>query len=315
MFSGNSMNKKINIIVICGPTASGKTALAVNIARKINGEIISADSRQVYRSMDIGTGKDLLEYSSKESSIPYHLIDITDPSNVYTVYDYKRDFTKAYNDIRSRKRMPILAGGTGLYIEAVLRNYDFPGVPEDPQLRSELMQKDKIWLQNELETNAPDIYKKTDLSSKKRIVRALEVAGYQNKEKKEDNALFPVLEPLILCTRWQREELHRRIDERLRLRLNLGLIDEVKQLLDSGISRSRFSLFGMEYKHVARYIDGEVSYTEMTEQLQTSIHQLAKRQNTWFRGMERRGNVLHWIDGADFQTAMSIVVQYVNFEY
>ncbi len=305
------MNKKINIVVVCGPTASGKTALAVDIARKINGEIISADSRQVYRSMDLGTGKDLLEYSSNGSFTPYHLIDITEPSYIYTVYDYKRDFAKVYDDILLRKKIPVVAGGTGLYIEAVLRNYDFPGVSEDAELRSELMQKDKMWLLSELENKAPDIYKKTDLSSKKRIVRALEVAKYQNGEKKEDNTRFPLLEPLILCTRWPRDELHRRIDKRLGVRLEQGMIDEVKRLLDSGIPRSRFSLFGMEYKHIARYIDGEVSMQQMIEQLQTGIHQLAKRQNTWFRGMERRGNVLHWIDNADFQTAMSIVTQYV----
>lgn len=306
------MNKKINIVVVCGPTASGKTTLAVNIARKINGEIISADSRQVYRSMDLGTGKDLLEYSSNGSFTPYHLIDITEPSYIYTVYDYKRDFAIAYDDIRLRKKIPVLAGGTGLYIEAVLRNYNFPGVSEDAKLRSELMQRDKVWLQNELENKAPEIYKKTDLSSKKRIVRALEVVQYQNREKKEDNTQFPFLEPLILCTRWPREELHRRIDERLRIRLEQGMIDEVKRLLDSGIPRSRFSLFGMEYKHVARFIDGEVSMKQMAEQLRISIHQLSKRQNTWFRGMERRGNVMHWIDRADFETAMSVVTQYVT---
>lgn len=304
------MNKKVNIVVVCGPTASGKTALAVNIAREINGEIISADSRQVYRSMDLGTGKDLSEYSSNGNFVPYHLIDIVDPSYVYTLYDYKKDFAKAFNGILSRNKIAVLAGGTGLYIEAVLRNYNLPGVSEDSELRLELMQKDKKWLIAELENKAPDLYKKTDLSSKKRVVRALEVARYQNGDKKEDSMQFPNLTPLILCTRWPREELQSRINERLRVRFEQGMIDEVKRLLNSGISRSRFSLFGMEYKHVARYIDGEVTMKQMVEQLQISIRQLSKRQNTWFRGMERRGNVLHWVDRADFRTAMSIVKQY-----
>jgi tRNA dimethylallyltransferase len=302
----NNCNKK-NIIVIGGPTASGKTRLAVAVAQYCNGEIISADSRQVYRQMTIGTGKDLNEYTIDGKQLPYHLIDIADPHEMYTLYDYKRDFYQVYSNIVQRGKFPVLSGGTGLYIEAVLRNYDIPAIPENPQLRDQLMKKEKDLLINDLEKTAPDIYSKTDLSSKKRIVRALEVALCRSSTTCTNVPDFPVLDPIVLCTRWDRSELRKRIDVRLHERLDQGLVGEVKLLLQSGIPRERFSLFGMEYKHVAQYIDGDVSYEKMVEDLKISIHQLAKRQETWFRGMERRGIPIHWIDNADQETALALL--------
>jgi tRNA dimethylallyltransferase len=298
---------KKNVIVVCGPTASGKTTLGVAVAHAFNGEIVSADSRQVYRSMDIGTGKDLCEYCTDGRVVPYHLIDIADPSEVYTLYNYKNDFERVYKDITSRQKVPVITGGTGLYIEAILRNYEIPSIPEDPELRGELMEKEKEWLEKELQTTAIDLYNKTDLSSKKRIVRALEIAIHRVKEPQKPKETSPVLDPVILCTRWNRQELWKRIDSRLEARLAQGLVKEVKALLESGIPRSRFALFGMEYKHVAQFIDGEVSCKAMVENLKISIHQLAKRQETWFRGMERRGHMIHRVDNASKEIAFSIL--------
>jgi tRNA dimethylallyltransferase len=298
---------KKNVIVVCGPTASGKTTLGVAVAQWFDGEIVSADSRQVYRTMDIGTGKDLCEYCTDGCLIPYHLIDIADPAEVYTLYNYKNDFERVYKNIQSRQKTPVITGGTGLYIEAILRNYEIPSIPEDPELRGELMEKEKEWLEKELQTQAIDIYNKTDLSSKKRIVRALEIAIHRVKEPKSPKETSPVLDPVILCTRWNRQELWKRIDSRLEARLAQGLVKEVKDLLNSGIPRSRFALFGMEYKHVAQFIDGEVSYKTMVGNLKISIHQLAKRQETWFRGMEKRGHTICWVDNASKEIAFSIL--------
>lgn len=297
-----------NLIVLCGPTASGKTSLAVEIAAQCNGEIISADSRQVYKYMDLGTGKDLCDYNHKNGNIPYHLIDIAEPSDMYTLFHFKQDFFKSFSEIRSRKKYPVMAGGTGLYIEAVLKNYDIPPVPEDPVLRSELMQKEKNWLEQELQKLDPDQFRKTDLSSKKRIVRALEIVRTRDKYPSVVGiANTPLLNPIILCIRWNRQILRERIDRRLEARLKQGMVDEVRKLLQSGIPRARFALFGMEYKHVAQYLDGEIRYEKMVEELKTSIHQLAKRQDTWFRGMERRGTKIFWVDNADINTAIKIL--------
>ena len=303
-------NEKKNLIVVCGPTASGKTTLAVAVARAFKGEIVSADSRQVYRTMDIGTGKDLCEYSNDGCAVPYHLIDIAEPAEVYTLYNYKNDFQRVYKDIHSRGKVPVITGGTGLYIEAILRNYEIPSIPEDPLLRAELMAKDTLWLEKELETRAIDLYKKTDLSSKKRIVRALEIAIHRVKESEPLKEPFPVLNPVILCTRWNRQELWKRIDNRLETRLTHGLLEEVRNILNSGIPRSRFDLFGMEYKHVAHFLDGDVSYKEMVQNLKISIHQLAKRQETWFRGMERRGHAIFWINDACKEDAFSLLEKF-----
>lgn len=297
-------NKKL--VVVCGPTASGKTSLAVAIARSIDGEIISADSRQVYRGMDIGTGKDLDEYQSEPVAIPYHLIDICDPQNIYTLHNFIDDFYAVYDSVQKRDVFGILTGGTGLYIEAVLKGYDLPSIPEDADFRNQCKEREKDALALELEQRAPDLYKKTDICSKKRIIRALEIAQYRN-DTNSVSKIRPKIDNVILCTMWERKQLWERIDKRLTDRLNTGMIDEVQRILDCGISRERFSMFGMEYKFVAQYIDKEVSYSEMVEKLKVAIHQLSKRQETWFRGMERRGSKVHWVENARYDMAMDIL--------
>jgi tRNA dimethylallyltransferase len=286
------MNMDKNCIVICGPTASGKTRLAVEIARKVGGEILSADSRQVYRGMDVGTGKDLYEYGERGSGgfVPYHLIDIVDPPQIYTLYDYQQDFYRAFDDVRDRGRVPVIAGGSGLYIEAVLKGYALPPVPENAAFRKSMMGESRETLLETLRDEHPQVFAKTDVSTKKRIVRALEVAKFGRLESFiDDKTSAPQINPLIIYVVWERPELRARIEKRLRERLEQGLIDEVAGLMDSGIDPERFALFGMEYKHVARYVNKEVGYDEMTAQLLQDIYHLAKRQDTWFRGMERRG--------------------------
>lgn len=300
------MNCKRNLIVVCGPTASGKTALGVQIALHLKGEIISADSRQVYRGMDIGTGKDLKEYQTPNGLVPYHLIDVADPAEIYTLFHYQNDFFQTFDQIVSRKQMPVVVGGTGLYIEAVLKNYKIPAIPENASLRAELMQQQKIDLEKKLSQLSKPLYEKTDLSSKKRIVRALEVA-MSGQGPTSTQHLSPNLTPLVLCTRWERTKLRQRIDARLEARLNQGMIDEVRKLLHSGIPRERFALFGMEYKHIALFIDGKVDYATMVSGLRQNIHQLAKRQETWFRGMERRGIEVNWVEEARLDIAMEII--------
>ncbi len=297
-----------NCLVVCGPTASGKTALGVALAQEFGGEILSADSRQVYRGMDIGTGKDLHEYTTPRGSVSYHLIDICAPEEIYTLHHYQRDFYAAFRDIRARARLPVVVGGTGLYIEAVLRHYRIPNVPEDPELREELMRADIGELLLRLRELDPGLYRNTDRSSKKRVVRALEIALYARNhkiERGEENP--PPIEPLVLAVRWPRQELRARIDRRLAERLAGGMIEEVERILRSGIRRDRFDLFGMEYRHVAAYLDGTVSRQEMERNLRHAIHRLAKRQETWFRGMERRGIPLYWIDRADPDRAAHLV--------
>lgn len=301
------MKFKKNLVVICGPTASGKTSLGVQIALNLKSEIISADSRQVYRGMDIGTGKDLQEYVVSDKTVPYHLIDICDPSEIYTLFHYKNDFFKVFDRLALCNKVPVLVGGTGLYIEAVLKDYDIPQIPENPQLRAELILQEKGVLEKKLFELNEMIYRKTDRSSKKRIIRAIEIALNDNGTTAISSKPVCKLEPLVLCTRWDRTKLRERINKRLIERLQQGMIDEVRKLLQSGIPRERFSLFGMEYKHVAQFLDGEVAYDTMVEQLRHSIHQLAKRQETWFRGMERRGIEVRWVDEADVEIAKGIV--------
>ncbi|MCL2689425.1 MAG: tRNA (adenosine(37)-N6)-dimethylallyltransferase MiaA [Chitinispirillia bacterium] len=304
----------MNCIVVCGPTVSGKTKLAVQIADFLNGEILSADSRQVYRGMDIGTGKDLHEYVNKDGkSIPYHLIDIADPSQIYTLYDYQQDFYRAFEDITSRGCLPVIAGGTGLYIEAVLKGYRIAPVPEDAVFRKSLMAEPYDKLLRMLEDENPKLLAKTDISTKKRIVRALEISRAGCDVCLDDDAdrgiaqNFPQINPLILYLVRDRAILRERIEKRLYERLENGMIDETARLLESGISIDRLNLFGMEYKHAARYLTKEVSYQEMVSELLQDIYHLAKRQDTWFRGMERRGMKVARIQTADFEEAKRVL--------
>jgi len=303
--------KTVNLLAIVGPTASGKTHLAVLCALQRKGEIVSADSRQIYRGMDIGTGKDLEEYRTSHGLVPYHLIDVAEPTEVYTLYHYQQACYAVIQDVWHRSRLPILAGGTGLYIEAVLKHYRVPNVPENPGLRRSLHRRGKVDLIDLLKTRDNKLYAATDLSSKKRIIRALEIADYAQHYTIEWGAAHPPpIRPLIIGVRWPRQVLLERIDNRLKQRLENGMVNEVKKLLASGIEAERFDYFGMEYRHVARYLADVVSYEKMIQELAMDIHRLAKRQMTYFRGMARRGLLVHWIEGADSAEADKILKQY-----
>ncbi len=294
------MNPKL--IVILGPTASGKTKYAVQLAHELGTEIISADSRQVYRGMDIGTGKDIAEYTIDGAQIPYHLIDIEDAGTKYDIFHYQRDFAKAYKDIVSRGMTPILCGGSGLYIESVTRCFELPEVPANPELRSALEQQDKESLIALLNTLTVP-HNITEYDTRKRLIRAIEIATYI-KEHPEDKGIYsteglPKFAPgevKYLGISVDRDERNARIDRRLDARLKEGMIDEVKGLLDSGIPAENLIYYGLEYKFVTLYLTGELTYEQMREKLSIAIHQFAKRQMTWFRGMERRGIHIEWID-------------------
>ncbi len=303
--------KTANLLVIIGPTASGKTRLAVMCALQRRGEIVSADSRQIYRGMDIGTGKDLEEYHTSCGVVPYHLIDVAEPSEIFTLYHYQQHCYTIIRQVWHRNRLPILCGGTGLYIEAVLKQYRIPNVPENPDLRRSLNRTGKKDLIDLLKTRDNKLYASTDLSSKKRIIRALEIADYaQHNSIEWGSAHPPLIKPIIIGVRWPRPVLIERIDSRLRQRLENGMVDEVKRLLASGMEVERFDYFGMEYRHISRYLAKKVSYEEMVRELALDIHRLAKRQMTYFRGMERRGLLVHWIEGADAAEADRILKQY-----
>lgn len=285
--------KKTKLLVILGPTASGKTNRAVDIARAIDGEIISADSRQVYKGMDIGTGKDLEEYGD----IPYHLIDICPAGYKYNLYEYLRDFKVVYNDIVSRGKFPILCGGTGLYIESVLNGLDLPNVPENKELRNSLANKSLDELTVILST-MKSLHNTTDVDSVKRAIRAIEIQTYYKDHLDEaaHSEPSPIKDVLILGIDIDRENRRNRITRRLQSRINEGMIDEVKCLLDSGISPEDLIYYGLEYKYLTKYLIGEYSLEQMQNELEIAIHQFAKRQMTWFRGMEkRRGFNIHWL--------------------
>ena len=302
------MMNRFNILVICGPTASGKTTLAVSLALKYNGEIISGDSRQVYRGMDIGTGKDLNEYNTPSGDVKYYLIDIADPVEEYNLYRYIADFNDSFFSISSRGRLPVLAGGSGLYIEAVLKNYELYPAPENIELRNLLNNKTKGELLEILKSESQDILEQTDTSSNRRIIRGIEIAHYMKNnpsstEKTDLNRLYPLIIGIIL----PRDELLKSIDTRLDERLNNGMIDEVKTLLDDGVPREKLIRLGLEYRYCARYLNNELSYSEMTEKLKIEIHKFSKRQMTWLRGMERRGLPVHWINGRNPAEAEEII--------
>jgi tRNA dimethylallyltransferase len=282
------------LITILGPTACGKTTFATQLAHALNGEILSADSRQIYRKMDIGTGKDLSEYTVHGSAIPYHLIDIREPGDKYTLFDYQHDFHAAYNDILSREKRPVLCGGTGLYIESVLKGYHLPDVPADTELRRSLENRSLEELTHILQRYRP-LHNTTDTDTKKRAIRAIEIADYQSKNQSSACAFQPI-ESTILGLRIDRDLRRDKITKRLKSRLQEGMIEEVKQIIDSGVAPDDLIYYGLEYKYVTLHVLGAISYKEMFTQLETAIHQFAKRQMTWFRGMERRGFTIHWIE-------------------
>lgn len=290
-----------DFITILGPTASGKTGVAVKLAAEIDAEIISADSRQVYRRMDLGTGKDLEDYCINGKNIPYHLIDIAEPGTKYNVYEYQKDFLQAYNDIRSRGKKVIVCGGTGLYLESVLRSYRLSPVPQNPELRETLSGKSLEELTHIL-SQYKTLHNTTDVDSAQRAIRAIEIAEYY-KHTPIDDRPFPTLNSYVIGIDVDRETRRQRISARLKQRLDNGMVDEVKRLLAEGIPADDLIYYGLEYKFLTLYAIGEMSYEEMFRQLEIAIHQFAKRQMTWFRGMERRGIDIHWMKPEDVSVA------------
>jgi tRNA dimethylallyltransferase len=289
----------MKMITILGPTASGKTDIAAHLAYELGAEIISADSRQVYRGMDIGTGKDLEDYIVNGTPVPYHLIDICDAGAKYNLFQYQEDFLKAYDDITSRGVQPILCGGTGLYIESVLKGYHLSPVPQNPELRASLEGKsleELTVMLKELKAKAgSNMHNKTDVDSCQRAIRAIEIESY-NLENPIPVRDFPAIDSIIIGVNIDRDERRRKITNRLRKRLDDGMVDEIKQLLASGIPAEDLIYYGLEYKYITEYVIGKTSYDDMFRGLEIAIHQFAKRQMTWFRGMVRRGFKIHWID-------------------
>lgn len=282
------------LITILGPTASGKTPFAAALADRLDTEIISADSRQIYRGMDIGTGKDLADYTVNGKVIPYHLIDICDPGYKYNVFEYQHDFFRAYRAIQEKGKLPILCGGTGMYIEAVLKGYKLLDVPQNPELRESLKNKSLAELEEILATYKV-LHNKTDVDSAQRAIRAIEIEEYYKTQAPDTNEYDPI-DSLIIGIDIDRELRREKISRRLRARLDEGMVDEVKGIIASGVKPEDLIYYGLEYKYLTLYIIGELSYEEMVSQLEIAIHQFAKRQMTWFRGMERRGCTIHWID-------------------
>ena len=293
-----SMKKMITIL---GPTACGKTSLAAALAADIHGEIISGDSRQVYRGMDIGTGKDLADYRVGDICVPYHLIDIVEPGTKYNVYQYQRDFMRAYDDIVGRGVTPVLCGGSGLYREAVLRGYRMAPVPENKQLRQSLEGKTLAELTEMLDgiksRKGQKMHNTTDVDTAKRAIRAIEIELYQDEHPEETEDIQPV-DSLVIGLQIDVEQRRERITRRLKARFDEGMADEIRRIIDSGVAPEDLIYYGLEYKYVTEYVIGQRDFEETFRLLEIAIHQFAKRQMTWFRGMERRGVAIHWIDSS-----------------
>lgn len=282
------------LITILGPTASGKTGLACRLAYELNTEIISGDSRQVYRSMDLGTGKDLDDYTVKGKQIPYHLIDIRNAGDKYNIFEYQHDFHQVFSELRNRAIIPILCGGSGLYIESVLKGYSLINVPENKELRQKYdgYPLDKL---AEILSTYKSLHNTTDIDTSQRAIRAIEIEEYKKTHNPERNEFSPI-NSLIIGVDINRELRRTRISKRLKGRLDEGMVDEVRTLLNQGVDPEDLIYYGLEYKYLTMYVLGQLSYDEMFSQLEIAIHQFAKRQMTWFRGMEKRGLKIHWID-------------------
>lgn len=283
-----------DLIAILGPTASGKTPFAAALANVLDTEIISADSRQIYRGMDLGTGKDLIDYTVNGKQIPYHLIDIADPGYKYNVFEYQRDFLTAYETIKQKGKLPVLCGGTGLYLESVLKGYKLLPVPENPELRARLADKSLEELTGILQ-QYKTLHNTTDVDTAKRAIRAIEIEEYYA-HTPVDERTFPQLNSLIIGVDIDRELRREKISRRLRQRLDEGMVDEVRRLIEQDIQPDDLIYYGLEYKYLTLYVIGKLTYEEMYRELEIAIHQFAKRQMTWFRGMERRGFTIHWMD-------------------
>lgn len=291
---------KYNSIVLLGPTASGKTSLAVRLAYNFNLEIISADSRQVYKGLDLGSGKDLDEYNYSGKNIPYHLIDVTDLNSEYNVFDFTKDFYRAFKNITGRNIIPLIAGGTGMYLDAVIRKYELVEVPENPEFHQNLLSKPLEELSKLLLSLKPDLHNKTDLEDKARVIKAIEIASYMQSDEylknKEELLKRPDIQPLILGTSLERSLLRENIKKRLDERFSQGMIEEVENLHKQGFSYERMERLGLEYRFISEYLEGKItSKEELSEKLYTAICQFAKRQETWFRGMERKGVKINWL--------------------
>lgn len=288
-----NLDPDFNLLVILGPTASGKTRLGVETARRLGGEIISADSRQVFRGMDLGTGKDLAEYGE----VPHHLIDIREPGAEFSVFDFQRLFFEAFAKIRGRDRLPVLVGGTGLYLDAVLRGYRLVEVPENPALRAELASLHDDQLRARLLALRPAQHNSTDLQARERLVRAIEIAEGEASAAAGLPPL-PEIRPVVFGLAWERSVLRKRITARLKERLAQGMIEEVARLHAAGVPWGRLEFYGLEYRFIAQHLQGRLNKNDMTQKLASAIHQFAKRQETWFRRMERQGTEIHWLEGA-----------------
>ncbi|WP_319592257.1 tRNA (adenosine(37)-N6)-dimethylallyltransferase MiaA [uncultured Draconibacterium sp.] len=287
---------KYNLLTILGPTATGKTGLAAHLAAQLNGEVISADSRQIYRGMDLGTGKDYEDYFVDGIEMPSHLVDIEDAGAHYNVYRFQTDFIEVFNEIQSRNKFPVLCGGSGLYLEAVLRNYRLIEVPPNKELRKELEGKTLEELTEILKELKPELHNETDVETDRRAIRAIEIEHYYRNNPKEDSEM-PEIRSLNVGIDFDREMRRQRITTRLKQRLDEGMLDEVQKLLDSGLTPEQLIYYGLEYKFLTLHLIGELSFDEMFSKLEIAIHQFAKRQMTWFRGMEKRGTKIHWVNG------------------
>jgi len=299
-----------NLIVVLGPTASGKTALAVRLAKDLGGEIISADSRQVYRGMNIGAGKDLEQYQIDGRKINYHLIDVKDPKDEFNLFEYQRMFYEVFLNLTRNRILPIMVGGTGLYLEATLAQYDLPRAPLNGELRNELEAKTINELEKILLSLKPRVHNTTDLTDRMRLIRAIEIEKARNK--KSSSGEKPDIDAVVFGIRRDRPELRQRITQRLEDRLRSGMAEEVKALHEEGISWPRLESFGLEYKFIAMYLQNKLSYQEMKQKLNTAIHQFAKRQETWFRRMEKKGIFIHWIDGDNYQMLKESAQKYLK---
>lgn len=300
-----------NLIVILGATATGKTKMSVRLAHELNGEIISADSRQVYKGLDIGTGKDLREYAIDGRKIPYHLIDLINPEDEFNLFAFQTGFYKVFIDMIKRGVLPFMVGGTGLYLESIILNYHLPSAPPDYELRKELQKKSISELQDDLFSLKIKLHNKTDIEDIERLIRAIEIERARLRQTKEIPGKQPV-DAAVFGIRWERSVLRQRITARLRERLEEGLIEEVESLQNSGISWARLDSLGLEYRYVSRYLQGRLNYEEMFDKLNTSIHQFAKRQETWFRRMERKGIIINWISGNDYGSLKESVIRLLN---
>jgi len=297
---------KYNLITILGPTAVGKTRLGALLAYRFNGEIISADSRQVYKGMDIGTGKDLKDYFIEGKTIPFHLVDVINPEKEFNLFIFNQSFYNSFNDITSRSKIPFLVGGTGLYLHSILKGYGLNKVEFDKDRYDELDELDIEVLQHKLKQLNPNPHNTTDLLIKDRVIRAVMIAEKQEMENVKGKV---PINSLTIGVNLEREKVRERITERLKCRLATGMIDEVEKLINQGISFEKLEFFGLEYKFIAKYLKGELNYNEMFKKLNTAIHQFAKRQMTWFRKMEREGINIFWINAADYNQAEQIILQ------